>query len=336
MARHRLGGAEPVDVYGAAGITMTRFSKERGQATMQASEASRAVAAAMSTASSLGLAADDAIVLHDSNKLTVRLLPCDVLARVAPVALQVSQFEVELAQRLAGSGCPVAALERRVDPRVYERDGFAVTLWTYYEPAAPRDVSPAGYARALERLHAGMRTLDIPAPHFTDRVEQAQRLVASRDRTPALADADRELLGDTLRSLRRVIGDRGAAEQLLHGEPHPGNVLGTKNGLLFIDLETCCRGPVEFDLAHAPEEVSEHYPGVDQDLLRECRILVLAMITTWRWDRDDQLPNGRQLGTEWLSQIRAALAAQSGNSIGPMAANTSPGPGFPGWVRPPR
>jgi hypothetical protein len=42
-------------------------------------------------------------------------------------------------------------------------------------------------------------------------------------------------------------------------------------------------------------------------LLRECRILVLAMITTWRWDRGDQLPNGRQLGTEWLSQIRAAL-----------------------------
>ena len=274
---------------------------------MQASEVPRAMAAAMSTAASLDLTVDDAIVLHDSNKLTLRLLPCDVLARVAPVALQGLNFEVELAQRLAESGCPVAALERRVDPRVYERDGFVVTLWTYYEPATPRAVSPADYASALARLHAGMRTLDVPTLHFMDRVEQAQQLVASRDHTPALADADREFLGDTLRSLRRVIGDRCAAEQLLHGEPHPGNVLTTKNGLLFIDLETCCRGPVEFDLAHAPEEVSEHYPGVNQDLLRECRILVLAMITTWRWDRGDQLPNGRQLGTEWLSQIRAAL-----------------------------
>jgi Phosphotransferase enzyme family len=280
---------------------------------MQASEVPRAMAAALSTASSLDLNVDDAIVLQDSNKLTLRLLPCDVLARVAPVApdaLQAAQFEVELAQRLAESGCPVAALERRVDPRVYERDGFVVTLWTYYEPATPRDeVSPADYARALVRLHAGMRTLDPPIPtlHFMDRVEQAQHLVANRDHTPELADADRELLGDTLRSLRRVIGDRGAAEQLLHGEPHPGNVLTTKNGLLFIDLETCCRGPVEFDLAHVPEEVSEHYPGVNHELLRECRILVLAMIATWRWDRDDQLPHGRQLGTEWLSQIRAAL-----------------------------
>jgi thiamine kinase-like enzyme len=194
-----------------------------------------------------------------------------------------------------------------VEPRVYGRDGFAVTLWTYYEPVTPREVPPADYATALERLHTGMRELDVRTPHFTDRVEQAQRLVASRDRTPALVEADRELLGDTLRSLRRTITGRGVAEQVLHGEPHPGNLLATKNGPLFIDFETCCRGPVEFDLAHAPENVGEHYPGVDQDLLRDCRTLVLAMITTWRWDRDDQFPDGRRLGVEWLGQIRAAL-----------------------------
>ena len=290
---HRLGSAAAL--------------KGEGQATMQASEVPRAMAAAMLTASSLDLRVDDAIVLHDSNKLTLRLLPCDVVARVAPVAHQVAQFELELAQQLLESGCPVAALEPRVEPRVYERDGFVVTLWTYYEPVTPREISPADYATALARLHAGMRKLDVPTPHVTDRVDQAQQLVASRDDTPALGDADRELLGDTLRGLRRGISEHGGVEQLLHGEPYPGNVLTTKNGLLFIDLETCCRGPVEFDLAHAPEEVSEHYPGINQDLLRECRILVLAMITTWRWDRGDQLPNGRQLGTDWLSQIRAAL-----------------------------
>jgi Ser/Thr protein kinase RdoA (MazF antagonist) len=170
-----------------------------------------------------------------------------------------------------------------------------------------RDVAPPEYAQALERLHAGMRQIDVTAPHFTDRVAEAQWLLDHRAHTPELADADRELLSNTLRSLRRAIGDRGGDEQLLHGEPHPANLLRTKKGLLFVDLETCCRGPVEFDIAHAPEEVTEHYPAVNQDLLRECRILMLAMIATWRWDRDDQLPNGRQLGTEWLSQIRAAL-----------------------------
>lgn len=275
---------------------------------MQASEVSRAMAVAKSIASSLDLAVDDAVILNDSNKLTLRLLPCDVLARVAPAEQQVAQFEVDVAQRLGESGCPVAALEPRVEPRVHERDGFVVTLWTYYEPVTPHEVSPADYANALAQLHAEMRKFDAPTPHFMERVEQARQFLANRERTPELADADRELLSETLRSLGRVIGERGGvAEQLLHGEPHPGNLLTTKNGLLFIDFETCCRGPVEFDLAHAPEAVSKHYPGLDQDLLRKCRILVLAIITTWRWDRDDQLPNGRQLGAEWLSQIRAAL-----------------------------
>ncbi len=276
---------------------------------MEASEVQRAMAAAMSSASSLGLTANEALVLQDSNQLVLRLLPCDVVARVAPAARQVAQFEVELAQRLAEAGCPVAVLEHRVEPRVYARDGFVATLWTYYAPATPPEIAPDDYASALKRLHAGMRTLDLldlPTPHFTDRVEQAQHLVANHDRTPTLTDADRELLSDTLGRLRRVISDRGAPEQLLHGEPHPGNVLTTKKGLLFIDLETCCRGPVEFDLAHAPEAVSEHYRDVNHALLRECRILMLAMITAWRWDRDDQLPNGRHLGIEWLNQLRAA------------------------------
>ena len=84
---------------------------------MQASEVPRAVAAAMSIASALDLTVDDAVVLHNSNRLAVRLLPCDVLARIAPLANQVARFEVELAQRLAETGSPVAALEPRTEPR---------------------------------------------------------------------------------------------------------------------------------------------------------------------------------------------------------------------------
>jgi hypothetical protein len=271
---------------------------------MQASGVARATAAAISIASELELIVDDAKVLQDSNTLSLRLLPDDVLARVRRVADQVAQFEVDLAQRLAGTESPVAALEPRVEPRVYERDGFAVTLWTYYETLEPPDPSPVEYAHALERLHAGMRTLDVTTPHFTDRVAEAHHLVASRDRTPELAEADRELLSDTLRSLRRAISDHDAVEQLLHGEPHPGNVLNTKDGPLFIDLETCCRGPVEFDLAHVPEEVSERYPDVDEKLLRDCRILVLAMVAAWRWDRDDRFPDGQRAGRVLLNALR--------------------------------
>jgi hypothetical protein len=271
---------------------------------MEAAALKRAVAAAEKIAGSLGLQADVAIVLNNSNKLTLRLKPCDVLARVAPIDEQVAEFEIDLAQRLAASGSPVAALDPRVPPRVHESDGFTVTLWTYYEESGA--VAPADYADALARLHTGMSDLRITAPHFTDRVHEAQQILADRDLSPELPEPDRELLADTLRSLASEVARRGK-DQLLHGEPHPGNLLATERGPLFIDFETCCRGPIEFDLAHAPEAVGDHYPGVDHDLLRQCRILMLAMVIVWRWDRGDQLPNGRRLAEEWTAQLKTSL-----------------------------
>jgi aminoglycoside phosphotransferase (APT) family kinase protein len=279
---------------------------------------SRAIAAAMGAAKALGLKVDDAIVLHDSNKRTVRLLPCDVVARVAEERdKRFAEFEIGLARRLADTDSSVAALDPRVEPRAYVRDGFVVTLWTYYEADRSRNFTPSDYAHALERLHACMRQIDLPTPHFTDRIAEAQALVASREQTPELVDADRELLTDTLRSVRESIIVRRAPEQLLHGEPHPGNVLRTNKGLVFIDLETCCRGPVEFDLAYVPEEVCAQYPSADPQLLHECRILMLAMVAAWRWDRNDQLPNGQQEARRFLSELRAARSGATFSTLLP-------------------
>lgn len=271
---------------------------------MQAELVSRATATASSLAGGLGLGVNEAVVIHNSNKLSVRLLPCDVFARVALVGQEVSALEVRLAQHLAAARSPVAALEPRVEPRVYEDDGFAVTLWTYYEAMPPEQTSPAEYADALRRLHAGMRGVEIATPHYMERIKRAGRLVTNRDETPALAEDDRDLLLSTLHSVRRKIHNRGAAEQLLHGEPHPGNILGTHDGPRFIDFETCCRGPVEFDVAHVPDDVSAHYPDVDQVLLEQCRRLVLALVAAWRWHVRDQFPNGHQHGRDILTLLR--------------------------------
>ena len=286
---------------------------------MEAALVSRGMAAATSLARVQGLRVSEVVVIQNSNKLALRLLPCDVFARVALPGDEVFALEVEFAQRLAAIASPVAGLEPRVDPRVYEDDGFALTLWTHHETVTPAQVSPSEYARALHGLHTGMRSVDIAAPHFMERVAQAERLVANRDESPALDDDDRQLLLTTLQNARQDVHSRTVAEQLLHGEPHPGNVLNTPDGPLFIDLETCCHGPIEFDVAHAPAEVSGHYPDVDQVLLEDCRRLVLAMVAAWRWDVRDQHPNGRQHGRRILTLLRngppwpalGALAADS-------------------------
>lgn len=274
---------------------------------MEPSELRRAMAAGRATASALGLQADDAVVVHNSDRVALRLLPCDVLARVAPSGhLADSEFEVEVAHRLADVGAPVAELDPRIQPRIHVRDAFAVSLWTYYEPVGS-EIAPADYADVLMRHHAALRQIDLDAPHFTDRVTAALKEVNDPERSPELPDSDRELLSTTLEGLSATISCDRTGDQLLHGEPHPGNLLNTRRGPLLVDLATCCRGPIEFDLAHAPEEVGEHYAGADHGLVQRCRALNWAMFSAWRWRRADQMPDRGHWRVEGLHRVRAAL-----------------------------
>jgi hypothetical protein len=83
----------------------------------------QATAAAVAIVSDLGVSATTASVLHNSNKLALRIAPCNTFARVAEARdRQWAAFEVGLAQRLAATVAPVAALEPRVASHVYLRD----------------------------------------------------------------------------------------------------------------------------------------------------------------------------------------------------------------------
>ncbi|GAA1420625.1 aminoglycoside phosphotransferase [Streptomyces thermospinosisporus] len=275
---------------------------------MEPAELGRAVAAGRATVAELGLRVDDAVVVHNSDRVALRLVPCDVLARVArSQQLAETRFEVDVARRLAEAGAPVAGLDPRVEPRVHVRDAFAVSLWTYYEPVG-RGIEPADYADVLMRHHAALRRVGLDTPHVTDRVSAALREVTDRQRSPELSDGDRTFLRDTLAELSATISGNGTGDQLLHGEPHPGNLLNTGKGPLFVDLATCCRGPIEFDLAHAPEEVEAHYAAADPRLTRLCRALNWALFSAWRWRGDDQMPDRDHWRAEGLDRVRAALA----------------------------
>lgn len=265
----------------------------------------RAVAAVELAAARMDLVSHHVSVIQNSTKVSLRLLPCDVFARVAPIA-QAGQLalEIELAQQFAAAGAPAVALDPRIEPQVYELDGFAVTWWTYHDTTLRGSLPPSQYADALERIHGAMRSIDVETPHFLDRIAEAEDLVTNPNLTPALNHVERKLLAETFADVRATIGRSRPVEQLLHGEPHPGNVLNTAIGPLFIDLETACRGPIEFDLAHVPRDVSENYSGLDQALLDECRRLVLAMVAAWRWDVSDEFPNGLHHGRTIIDLLR--------------------------------
>lgn len=122
---------------------------------MEPTDVRRASDAARKTAAALGLQVSDVLVVHNSDRIAVRLLPCDVLVRVAPVSWHEGmQFEAEVAQRLVEIGSPVGELDPRVQLGVYVDDGFAMTFWTYYESVGHRQLQE----------HLGMSTSLDPWP----------------------------------------------------------------------------------------------------------------------------------------------------------------------------
>lgn len=265
------------------------------------------VSTALALLSDHGLPAEEAAVLHASNTLTLRIRPADVVARIAPRdRAEDLAIEIERAEALRAVGAPVGPPDPRLAPSVHVRGEHAITLWEHLPARDRTELPPVEFAASLAALHAGMRALDLPVAPLADRVGHALDLLRDPVRTPALAPEDRTLLQGTLTRL----ADRaatGGPQQILHGEPHPGNVLDTPAGPRFIDLETFCRGPVEFDLAHAPAEVAAHYSGHDPALLEECRTLSLSLATTWRFDREDTFPDSRAIGEAWLAEVRARV-----------------------------
>ena len=275
---------------------------------MEAPEVQRGIEAGVSSALELGVQVDDVVVINNSDRIVIRLLPDTVLARIAPDAHEASaHFEVQIAKRLEAVRGPIGELAPRVKPQVYRRRRFAITFWRYYDPHGCPRVSPADYAQALAELHLSLRQIDLATPHFMDRVAGAQREILDEQRTPSLAAVDRTLLLDTLSRVSDWINQATTNEQLLHGEPHPGNLITTFKGPLFVDLGECCRGPIEFDIAHAPDEVAEHYRDANVELVHQCRTLMWALFTTWRWRRDDQLPNREHWRKAGLHEVRNSL-----------------------------
>jgi len=58
----------------------------------------------------------------------------------------------------------------------------------------------------------------------------------------------------------------------------------TRTGIWFLDFETACTSPLEWDLAHAGEGTARAYPGrPNRALLGVCRGLVSVKTAAWCW-----------------------------------------------------
>jgi aminoglycoside phosphotransferase (APT) family kinase protein len=159
-----------------------------------------------------------------------------------PSRLDLARHELIVARWLLSEGVPV--VRPFVDVPVVV-DGCVVSFWEYLADARSADlVTLASCLRrlhAVPRRHASLLTRVEPFAYFDERLAAA----------PTLGEADRAFLTELRDKLAaewaRATFDLGDA--VIHGDAHMDNLMKAADGrLAFIDLETVCIGPPEWDL----------------------------------------------------------------------------------------
>ena len=203
-----------------------------------------------------GLRTDDMMVLKDGSNLLVHLAPAPVVLRVATFTglvrmdpLPCLEREVSLVSYLASVGASVMPPSDLVPPGPHVVGGWAMSAWTYVDHERGAVPGPLDTLRALDELHAVMRGYSGELPllnpaaddldsairfgvgHGVIGIERAEELRGRRD--------------DLIAQLTSIAPDI----QAQHGDAFPRNSLLTPTGVVWIDFEDCCSGPVLWDLA---------------------------------------------------------------------------------------
>jgi hypothetical protein len=244
-----------------------------------------ALRAATGIAEAYGVRSDDPVVLSDGAMLVAHLRPAPVVARVptglAGVRRDIGAWlerEVAVSRHLERSGIPVQTPSAELPAGPHERDGFVVTFWTLLDADGSRDTTADECAALLPDLHAAMAGYpgDLPllAPAASDVPLGMAGLVGLRH---LLGDAEIADVRARAAELVAFVEDPDGTRTGLHGDVHPGNLMRTTRGPVWIALTDTCRGPAEWDVAQlawldrwsGTTAVRDHLDP-DPDVLRTC------------------------------------------------------------------
>ncbi|MDQ5811247.1 MAG: aminoglycoside phosphotransferase family protein [Actinomycetota bacterium] len=238
----------------------------------------RAVEATVALAREHGLRVAEPVVLNDLFSLMVHLKPAPVVARVATCMPKLRtpiegwlEREIAVTTFLSEQGAPVVTPSRELPPGPHEYDGFAISFWTYVAPDPDRTPTAEDCSAMLLELHAVLRSYPGELPMLcADDIPRGLELFGQTD--DVLNEADVELLRASAERLRPLWEAPREDAQALHGDAHPGNLIATRGGgLVWIDFEDVCLGPVEWDLATImdPAAIAAHHTP-DPEVLRRC------------------------------------------------------------------
>ena len=263
------------------------------------------IEAAMRVAARLGLEAGEPVLIQETNNTIVWLRPHPVIAKVGTHSdsAEMLTFEHELVSALLAVGAPVVAPLPGTTPVRDSETGFPVSLWNRLDHDPNAVIAADEVGRSLHQVHERLSESNVSLPGFRVGLRRAQIALSDDARISALAMDDRVLLRLAFADLLVQLDEHSLSEQGLHGDPASGNYLMTPSGLRWIDFESACRGPLEWDLAFLSDGVRTTFKDVDVQLLELLITLKSAFIATWCWVQA-RFPEMRQHGEYHLELVR--------------------------------
>jgi Ser/Thr protein kinase RdoA (MazF antagonist) len=264
----------------------------------------RAIHAARAIAARYGVLSHRPLILQDSNHTVIHLAPAPLVAKVntSPEESSLGD-ELAVARYLASRGGPVVPPTELFPPGPHIEDGLEVSFWEYC-PHEVVEPAPDALGRALHALHAAFA--GYPAPlRAWDRFDGVGAILADPSVLGGLRAGDRTFLRRRFAELIAAIATVRPALRPLHGEPHGKNLLLSPDGPRWIDFESACLGPQEWDLTMLLDEVIDrHFTQVDWELLATLRQMRSLCVAVWCWLDPDRAPVLREAGTYHLGVLK--------------------------------
>ncbi|MBO6558792.1 MAG: aminoglycoside phosphotransferase family protein [Pseudomonadales bacterium] len=245
--------------------------------------------------------------LRSTNNTVFLVDPLDVVAKLKRGKNKKAGLELGVAHGLHELGAPVGAPAADFS-RHHQIGDFELTFWKYYASKDPELISSEALSEALYQLHQCCAKLELKEqlPTCFERFNEVELLLEDQSALPYLENFDQRFLSELLQNLLSEAKEMASNIhfQLIHGEPHLHNILNVQATPKFVDWESACLGPVEWDLAYMTQDVVEAYPArISDQLISICRGLVSIAVATWCW-RDVEVGDLRDHAEYHLNSLR--------------------------------
>ena len=157
---------------------------------------------------------------------------------------------------------------------------------------------------SLRELHAGLQSAlsNVDLPDWSAILEGAE----SCRQANAFTGAEAALMQRAYEAVVRPAIEMPHAGHVIHGDVDFNQAIATDEGLVWIDFETACRGPLEWDLA-AFDDVSA-YGDCDRDLWLKLRLVHSWCVASWCNRSDVENPSRRAARQLHLEILATAFA----------------------------